>query len=743
MCDTWAARRRRTRVSGAAALTAATMLLAGTSGGGDATNSGGEGGVASALMLLSVPAEDAATLAADSATDPVGDTFRFAAEGSRPATLDAGWTDIQRYGAAVVGWTEPPTIPCGGDLDGAAVVCGGSAVPLAAGVALFWLQAGDALPVTSDLAGNLAVPVLTPGGVPWEADPTFAWDTFQGADRWHQLTTQPGGPWQVDVRQWDGQEIQPVSSDLFAVFAGDVLIVAVPVAEVGLEPVDVDAGDASASSGSDGTVVIAGTIRIELPFGVAIHFHDGSFGQQPDSTSGVDSAPDTDGPARRGPGDLAGPTSGQPVVVEATTDDAAAGEDQTDPDAGTAGGDSSGTTGDDAATGIDDPPPATQPRPPEGDDGDLFVWALLVGLTATGTGVAVATRRRRRSCRCTISLELVGPPVIEKCCWPITARLGAVEDGTDDDQADPGSDERTSDPTRRHLDIDVDGERRWDLKTGAWRDWDFFDTILQAKATVTCRGGGSVDLEQATYEWDLRQEAGAIFVTCTVTAPVSCEDGTERNPVTATAELLIRLHMGECSVTVLLEQNAWSQKSYNHADILIECGSYREVFGWFPRGDVGIGGHAPAYVDRKSGALAKPGDPGLGEIVNQITGFRKAKTHRFTSKDCSKCTNLRRHWEQLYAQSGSFAKEGRGGGSDYWLLTNNCVENVYESLVAGGFVPETGIGVDVDGKGGGKIVIGGDASVGWMMDVEFQRYADGGLHLPPGVEIEIGEGLDG
>ncbi len=663
---------RRCGRGGWGALTTAALLLVVTAA--PSLGRAQTGGVGAALELLGMPADLAAELAASSTADPAGDTFRYAAEGSRPATLDLPHADILEHGAARVGWSDPPQLVCGGEVDGAVVVCNSGTAQLDGGVVLYWARFAGPVPAAPAFVGNLAFPTLTPGGTPWEANPAFAWDTFQGADRWLQLVAQPDERWAVLSQRWNGSEVQTTGTDLFAVFAGDTVVAGVPLAELGLPPLT-DAQAAPALTLTASGVVAQAPAGIG--YGVAIHLHDGTFGRDPSDASVVDSAPDTDGPTRRGPDDLATPISDDVSVPAAD-----APEPEPEPEA---------TEPEDAGTR----PPATDPAPTDGtstDTGGGFPWVpvILVILLIVGGGLLWARRRPASTpCTCTLSVTVEGPAKLRVCCMELEATLLPVRyQASDEESSDPEGGKRRSDPSRRHLDLDVKGEA----------DWHFTDQVLVATPSVSCSGGGSIDPDAITYDWSLAMADDALTITVTARAAVSCPGAGEHPHVEATATHRIALEQDRCRITVLLEQNTWGEKLYNHADVMIECGEYREIFGWFPRSDgTEVFTGSKAYVNRWPGARANVDKQyGLTSIENQIggadlkayRGATKTKAWVIEPDRCIVCVNLRRQWMETFRKVGGSDDAATDSKLEYSLLGQNCVYMVWRSLIDSEAIPK-------------------------------------------------------
>ncbi|RMH76546.1 MAG: hypothetical protein D6683_09900, partial [Actinomyces sp.] len=246
-------------------------------------------------------------------TDGVGDTFRYAVPGSVPATLSDPYVDIVAYGGVGVAGTATVTatgtVPCG-ERDGRGLwVCAGTPDPSADHWVLWMRLAG---PVPDDDGGlfwSYAFPFLDPGAAdePWVAVDPFAWDTFQGTNRWPQLTRSPGAPWRLAVTDTAFTELP---SDAFALVAGDTVVLAIPTDETGVTVEPVPGGASGSAEGAAQVTDPRWDILAELLFGAASHIYDRDFGADPDSRSGVDAAPDTNGTTPREPGDLAAAGTG-------------------------------------------------------------------------------------------------------------------------------------------------------------------------------------------------------------------------------------------------------------------------------------------------------------------------------------------------------------------------------------------------------------------------------------------------
>lgn len=359
--------------------------------------------VADVLATFGVGPDLAAELVAGAlVTDGVGDTFRYAVPGSVPATLSDPYVDIVTYGGVGVSSPGDPasTIPCG-DRDAAGLwVCAGTP-DLSADHWVLWMQLAG--PVPDDDGGlywSYAFPLDDPAAEdpPWVAVDPFAWDTFQGTNRWPQLTRSPGTPWRLAVTDTSFTEL---TSGAFALIAGDTVVLAIPAAETGVAVEVVPGGATGSARGAATRVgvihelglrapaegdVLAQLLILELFFGAASHVHEGDFGAQPTSTSGVDAAPDTNRPTPRGPGDLA--SAGTGVVAGPPTD------------AGEAATPSSTPPTSSAAPASSSPPASTPPTsspPADGaDDGTgPLVWVppLVLVLLVLG-GLLLWWRRR-------------------------------------------------------------------------------------------------------------------------------------------------------------------------------------------------------------------------------------------------------------------------------------------------------------------------------------------------------------
>ncbi|HEX9888891.1 MAG TPA: hypothetical protein VGA69_05405 [Nitriliruptorales bacterium] len=623
--------------------------------------------IADVLEWLGASPDEAVAVAADAREDATGDTFRYAVPGSEPATLDLAYADILAHVATAAtfegfGPERQSSLPCGSQTaDGALVVCDDwSMVTLEGPWWVFLAEYGGDIPLEDDgLHHSLGVPVLRQGGTPWEPQGDFLWDTFQGTDLWFTVERQPGTDWVF--KGTDSGTFQPVATGGFALIRGSTLTVAVPAGALGYDHpadhpadgADAQAAPAAGASSLDGAVIVRAAAFQPAEacpcYGVHAHVHDGTFGRDPSDASIIDSAPDTNTDERRTPDRLAmaGPgmiTVGAPPIVDA-------------PDEG--------------EVGSPDPTASPTTTEAESDDGaDLFLYALLIGIAAAGAGSYAVTRQRKKiapcSCRCRVTIE--APNIIEICCADITLSTRDCED------LDPGEDlpeEGPKDPSKIHLDLDVEGE-----------GWDFYDLIVQAMVEGRC-DGGEVLVDEATYDWTVTRFDGGINLRVDVEAPVRCPGGGEHPPVRCYAEKEIVFRKGTCRIGVVIQRVDLNEIS--HVDVVIECGSYREIFGYFPEGartfGATIAGVKGAVLrGRNTTAVGQDRDKPTSEIRDEIGdefeiyhGSSPLRVYWITPEDCEACMKVRRFWEDLAANPGN-----------YYLLNNNCALNARSSLKAGG-----------------------------------------------------------
>ncbi len=273
-----------------------------------------------ALTALGLERASAEAVLAGGTVDGVGDTFRFAVPGSVPATITDGYVDIIDRGGLGVRAMSPGTdgtVPCGSTTDDGTWVCAGSPDP-SVDHWLLWMELAGPVPEDGgDLTWSYAFPYYDMGAsdLPWVAQDPFAWDTFQGTNRWPQLTRSPGVDWQLQITD---TAFQALPSNAFALISGSMLILALPADESGV-PFEMASASGGAAFGgtaiaiaqSSADVILENTLFALVYFAVAAHIHDGSFGQNESNRSGVDTAPDVNTP--RGSDDL---DQTDPTVIE-------------------------------------------------------------------------------------------------------------------------------------------------------------------------------------------------------------------------------------------------------------------------------------------------------------------------------------------------------------------------------------------------------------------------------------------
>ncbi len=273
-----------------------------------------------ALMALGMDAPTAEAVLDLGIDDGIGDTFRYAVPGSVPATITDGYVDIVRRGGFAIQGMRPRTdgsVPCGSTTDAGTWVCAGTPNP-GADHWLLWMELAGPVPDDGgDLTWSYSFPYYdeSAGDAPWVAQGPFAWDIFQGTNRWPQLTREPGRDWRLQVTN---TSFRPLISTSFALISGNMLILALPAGESGT-PFELVSGAGGAALGAamvgaaqgDVGPVISDALIVLMYWAAGIHVHDGTFGRDPSDTSGADAAPDVNSP--RGPGDL--DTTGSALVL--------------------------------------------------------------------------------------------------------------------------------------------------------------------------------------------------------------------------------------------------------------------------------------------------------------------------------------------------------------------------------------------------------------------------------------------
>jgi hypothetical protein len=231
------------------------------------------------------------------------------------------------------------------------------------------------------------------------------------------------------------------------------------------------------------------------------------------------------------------------------------------------------------------------------------------------------------------------------------------------------------DPASIHLDADVQDEDGWDL----------FDAFYIAQLDAQCTGGGRALLDEASYDWDVAAVDGGFNLTVSVSIPVECPGVAEHPPIEAHEQREVRYRSERCHINVLIERAPLDEIS--HVDVEIVCGSYRELFGYFP------GGASPTLFSTITGvdgtvkrAGIKAGqNPGgwtdelidkVGQDYDQSHTGKKLEVYRIEPAECSTCISLRNVWERLAANPGT-----------YGLLSNNCATNAFGALTASGALP--------------------------------------------------------
>ncbi len=343
-----------------------------------------------ALTALGLEQASAEVVLAGGAADGVGDTFRYAIPGSVPATITDGHVDIIKRGGLGVRGMSPGTdgtVPCGSTTDDGTWVCAGSPDPTVDHW-LLWMELAGPVPADGgDLTWSYAFPYYDMNATdqPWVAQGPFAWDTFQGTNRWPQLTRSPGVDWQLQITD---TAFQALPSNAFALISGSVLILSIPAEESGVSFEMASASGGAAFGGAavevaqiSTDIIVENTLLALFYFAVAAHIHDGSFGQSESNRSGVDTAPDVDTPRSSSDLDQAGPTvieigGGEPPAPASVPPSTAA--------PSTAAPSSAPSTA----------PPATNPAPTDSGSGS-FPWLPLVFVLIVVILVFVWTRRTR------------------------------------------------------------------------------------------------------------------------------------------------------------------------------------------------------------------------------------------------------------------------------------------------------------------------------------------------------------
>lgn len=281
------------------------------------------------------------------------------------------------------------------------------------------------------------------------------------------------------------------------------------------------------------------------------------------------------------------------------------------------------------------------------------------------------------SCDCSCTVVIEGPESFGICCMEPVVSLHQVEEGPGSgiEVHTPEGAEMRLDPSRIHLDADVAGEDGWNL----------FDAFYAAKVEATCNGGGRAVLEEASYEWEVQPVDGGFDLAVTVTAPVDCPGASEHPPVTAATIRQVRYTSEPCEIKILIQRTGLS--SISHVDIEINCGSYRELFGYYPLENARDLASTLSGVDglvERVGTRVLQNRHGWTSVIADEIGQDYETSHAgisltvytVTPEDCSVCLDLRRAWEELAANPGT-----------YWLLGSNCATNAYDVLTTSGALP--------------------------------------------------------
>ncbi|MDX1690372.1 MAG: hypothetical protein R3290_05050 [Acidimicrobiia bacterium] len=367
--------------------------------------------------------------------DGLGDPFRFSAP-SGPPTIEGGFGDILTVGSSQVTFDASGESPIALDCATPGVLCGGRAPVLDGGdYHVLWFETAAPFPPPGGFQSQQAIVFNDSIGEPWQHVPDFPWDTFNGAAVWMFVDTPLGGGppvFSASVAQ-GGTTVAPLATDAFAYVMDDTFAVFVPRAEF---------------------PTISG-------FGAAVHFHDGSFGFQPSDLSILDSAPDTNGPWTRGPGDLFAPmpvgdmdhvVTGIPdEVPEVTTTTVLEVTPTTQPEATATTLPEVTPTTQPESTPTSVPEAGPPPETPQGDDGGGPPWGLIIG---------------------------GGIVIIGGGGYLLTRRSGAEPTPTTEEEPTPEPDSDGGLPPGRKFDdeflitfFDTEEEAKWELDETDWKRW--------------------------------------------------------------------------------------------------------------------------------------------------------------------------------------------------------------------------------------------------------------------------------